>query len=215
MKKILYIILILMVSVCVFADEPKEKEDASAPDVLCLVMYGENSPAILNITFKKEKEKKELDSIFEKFKENYKGDLILIPNTEEKVQGFTATVQNASYKVGSGEALDPFVKTFSGEKKILVIFAGKFEPVKDPLLVYDKGDFSLVLHKAGDNYQYEISPAGGKTKIPASQKVITSYKTLGKIGVAVLWILGIGIVISVLAKLMKNAVRNNKRRKDK
>ena len=87
--------------------------------------------------------------------------------------------------------------------------------MKDPLLVYDKGDFSIVLHQSGDNYQYEISPAGGKTKIPASQKVITSYKIIGKIGVAVLWILGIGIVIFVLAKLMKNSVRNNKRRKDK
>lgn len=207
MKKLVLIISVLFLCLNLFAEDKKE-----GPNVLCMVLYSKNAPSLINISYDTEKTNDFLTAKIGKFRELYKGDLQVMPNEGEKSTGITALVKNSNYKVGAGETLEPFMKTFSEETEIVVLFTGEFEPIKDPLIIYDKEDVSILAHSTKDTFQYNIKSNGKTISLPSSQKVVTRYKILTKIGLYFMYLV-IGVfILLIFISLLRRSVKMEKRR---
>ena len=213
-KKIFIIFFIFCLSLCVFG---AEKKDNAGPDILVMLIYENNSPSILNISYNRDVETDMLNMKLADLRRTFKGDFRVIPNDEKETRGITAIITNSPYKVGSGEVLEPIINTFCDEKEIAVLFTGQFEFIKNPLIMYEKDGFSIIAHiqDQAKSIQYEIKMNGKEMKVPKNQGLINVGKVIKKI---VVWILGIGIVLAFIfvfrAMLMKSVKQERKRRKN-
>ena len=213
-KKIFIIFFIFCLSLCVFGED---KKDNAGPDILVMLIYENNSPAILNISYNRDVETDKLNMKLADLRRAFKGDFRVIPNDDKEARGITAIITNSPYKVGSGAVLEPIIETFSDEKEIAVLFTGQFEPIKNPLLMYEKDGFSIIAHiqDQAKSIQYEIKMNGKDMKVPKNQGIINVEKVIKKI---VLWIVGIVVVLAFIlvfrAMLLKSVKQERKRRKN-
>ena len=209
-KSIFYVFLILILCVCSFCEEKKEDNKDKGPDVFCVVIYEKNQPVILNCQYKDKINSDVLNKKIEKFKKEYKGNIEIMPILSDSQGNFNAEIKSSNYEVGSGESLEPFINTFCDKKDLIILFAGDYVPAKDPLLQYEKNDFSLIAHIQGSSFQYEIHNNGKEIKLPKGQKSIIMKKTAKKLGVYVLYIVGISVIILLFIKMLNYSVRHNR-----
>lgn len=215
MKKIIYILAVLLLAVSLFAENetPEEKESKEAPKILCMVLYSDKEPAIVNISFSEDKDINYIKEKAELFRKNYKANEIKPLTEGEETDGISFTVSGASYDPGTGDSLEPFINTFSDEKEIIVYFMGDYVPCDYPLTFYEKGDFYLLMKLHDNTMEYRIHPGGQAFKLPADQKTATAYKVIKKIGIYLCYAIGIIILLIFMAALLKRAVKRSKRAK--
>ena len=205
--KFLLIIILLLASSFAFC---KDK----GPTVVCMVVYANKLPTMMNISYKEDTQKSRLEEKVKKLEKAFKGKFEIL-ETDETTKGITCIINDTKIEPGKGSSIEPFVNTFSDEKHIILIFTGDFELNKDPLILYTKDDFSIMGNISDTTYQYEIKSKGNKKSIslPKGQKSITFGKVAKTIGIIILWLIVGIIVIFIMVILTKRSIKKHKTRK--
>ncbi len=213
-KKVFLLIIVFLLVVCGFAQEEKS-ESKNSPNVLIMVVYKDNVQSLLNVTYSRDVDSNYLATKMNELRSVYKGDLEILPNDDENARGATALVKNCPYKVGEGEALQPFEDVFYDEKKITVLFTGMFSAVNNGLVFYDKDGFTLkMLNSKPLQVSYEIINNNTIVKIPKDQKSLTLKKVGKTIGLWVLYILVAVIVLKLIVTMFKRSVRAERKKRN-
>ena len=213
-KKVFLLIIVFLLVVCGFAQEEKS-ESKNSPNVLIMVVYKDNVQSLLNVTYSRDVDSNYLATKMNELRSVYKGDLEILPNDDENARGATALVKNCPYKVGEGEALQPFEDVFYDEKKITVLFTGMFSAVNNGLVFYDKDGFTLkMLNSKQLQVSYEIINNNTIVKIPKDQKSLTLKKVGKTIGLWVLYILVAIIVLKLIVIMFKRSVRDESKKRN-
>jgi len=206
-RKIVLILVVLLLLLPLFAQEEKS-ESKNSPNVLIMVVYNENVQSLLSVTYNRDVDSTTLATKMNELRSVYKGDLEILPNDDENARGATALVKNCPYKVGEGEALQPFEDVFYDEDKITVFFTGKYTPVQNPLLFYEKEGFSIkILNTNSDQLSYEIINNKTIVKLPKDQKTITLKRVGKSVGLWTLYIILAIIVLWLIVLMFKRSVR--------
>lgn len=205
--------LLLASSLFAEKEKPKEKESKETPKILCMVLYSNKEPAIVNISFSEDKDKNYIKEKAELFRKNYKANEIKPLTEGEETDGISFSVKGACYPPGTGDSLKPFINTFSDEKEIIVYFMGDYVPCDYPLTFYEKGDFYLLMKLHDNTMEYRIHPTGQPVKLPIDQKTATAYKVIKKTGIYLCYAIGTIILLVIIGVLLKRAVKRSKKAK--
>lgn len=212
MKKLIFIILAVLLSLNLFASEKKDvKKEKSA--VMCIVIYSDRQPAIVNISFGEDKDKNYIKTKTELFRKNYKANEIKSLTEGEETEEISFAVKGAAYIPGTGDALKPFISTFYDEKQIIVYFMGDYTPCDYPLTFYEKEDFYLLMKLHDDAMEYRICPGGKTVKLPADRKTLEAYTFIKKTGIYICYGAGAALILIFIGILLKRAVKRSKKTK--
>ncbi|MBQ7256458.1 MAG: hypothetical protein IJS60_02025 [Abditibacteriota bacterium] len=212
-RKIVLILVVLLLLLPLFAQEEKS-ESKNSPNVLIMVVYKDNVQSLLNVTYSRDVDSTTLATKMNELRSVYKGDLEILPNDDQNARGATALVKNCPYKVGEGDALQPFEDVFYDENKITVLFTGQYVPTQNPLFFYEKDGFSVtVLNTKSDQISYEIINNKTIVKLPKDQRTITLKRVGKSMGLWALYIILAIIVLWLIVLMFKRSVRAERARR--
>ena len=181
-KRLLLIFAFFLLVFPLFAQEEK---DAS---VIITVTYEHHLPVTVNFTFSRVVS---LDFLALKANELikvYNGKLEPVSFCEKNQRGVTFNVKNNIDDIGTGESIQPFIDTFYDEDKIIVKYIGYYAFIKDPLIDYQKGDFSLksnfvAFYKREDKcFKYDITTNNQRVKLPKDGKAAQREEVVKYLG---------------------------------